>query len=495
MRGQRSILSAFLVIASAWTVVPPPVSANRQPPRRATQSWSPVLRLSLGPGASAGTVAAGGRSAIALWNGLRTRRSGPSGQWGPIQRLPHGAYASVAMNGSGQAVAVWRDSKGEGELIHVSSAGTRGPWGPRSTIVASRDRDRTLVENLSVAVADNGSAAVAWITAPDEHAFDFPDPSVLRVVYRSPGGSWGRPEVVSQASQALRQASNVVVGADGRVHVAFTDTSGMYVRTRAESGRWGARVRVAGTRGLNLAEVQPRLALARNGRNAVLAWAPARRRGYLARRITAVHRVGGAWGRAQKVAGRAPAVGWDLAWSGQRRVEIAWTNRRGVVTVASWRPLVGTLTHTPIAQLGPRQRYTSVDLAANPRGDLALTWTAPGTPRNLSHVEVADRPHGHGWSQVHRVPGRPQGDPIRVSPSAATVGSTWCGCTSQQTARASASGTPGSTPDRRLTAAAAPLRGTLVGVVGLRGWAELTRPRFGQPGDRGAGRPAAPATQ
>ena len=193
-----------------------------------------------------------------------------------------------------------QNAKGGGELIYVSSAGKRGPWGPPSTFVASRDFDRTLVGNLSVDIADDGSAAVAWISAPDEHAFDFPDPSVLRVVYRPPGGTWGRPEVVSRASNALRQPSNVVVGADGRVHVAFTDSSGMYVRTRAESGRWGARVRVAGTRGLDLEQVRPRLALARNDRNAVLAWAPARGGGFVARRITAVHRVGGAWGKPQR---------------------------------------------------------------------------------------------------------------------------------------------------------------------------------------------------
>ena len=125
-----------------------------------------------------------------------------------------------------------------------------------------------------------------------------------------------------------------------------------------------------------------------------------------------------------------------------------------MVTVASWRPVVGTVKRTPVAQLGPRQRYTGVDLAANPNGDLALTWEAPGTPRYLSHVEVAHRPRGHGWSPVHRVPGDPQATPCRLSPSAATAGSTWCGCTSQRTASASASGTPGSTPDRWSTATA-----------------------------------------
>jgi hypothetical protein len=142
----------------------------------------------------------------------------------------HGSDArdtQVAMNASGEAIAVWGLSNGAEAIVQASVRQAGGTWGAPVDLSAIG-----LVARPMVALNTAGDAAVIWLTAEDE-----PSGPVHRVdaAVRPAGEPWEAAENLSSAPAGDAQ---VAVDEGGTIIAIWTGSNGMRSVVRPAGGSW-----------------------------------------------------------------------------------------------------------------------------------------------------------------------------------------------------------------------------------------------------------------
>lgn len=413
-----------------------------------------MRRVTRRAGRSSALLAMGGLVLVVAGAGREEapRSSGAPGAARPAPVLLSGPGEEI--NGSvveradrrGDVLVVWPTRAGRASVLHSAWRPPSGGW---TTGIVSRG----IRGEFAVGLGADGRAVVAWTQLVGGG-------EVVEVSTRTPDGSWGAPQAITDPS-AVSFEPKVAVDEHGDGVAVWTRTpqfsSHRFAVQAAQltSGHWGAVQTVSPP---GPAASAPQIAVNARG-DAVIDWRSVTvSRGYGHSRVVAVSRQAGAsWSAAQVVADNAydAQVGLDDAGRAlsvfsvnprhrAQSVEAAraspggtWTRPTRLVPRGGYKPALavsangravaaweGTGERSPIARRrhgfpGPTiqasvfgaggrwsapvrvpARYAYGDevvAAADARGDLALAW------RSLTLPGVSVSPPGGGWSRPHLV--------------------------------------------------------------------------------------------
>ena len=171
---------------------------------------------------------AGGTSAAAvIWEGSATgvnsntlpsmSYKGPDGIWGATQNFDTASGVNVgahqiAVDGSGNALALWEPASGKGIEV-VAHNGTA--WGTPETISLSTTGNNYRAD---LAMNEPGDAAAVWLSRIDDASWNLP-PSVM-FSQRPTGGSWSTADSLSDGDTAIEDPS-VAINARGDILVTW----------------------------------------------------------------------------------------------------------------------------------------------------------------------------------------------------------------------------------------------------------------------------------
>jgi hypothetical protein len=327
-------------------------------------------------------------AAVAVWeeDGATTSRivaavRSPGGVWGAEQPLSasstFGIYGQqVAMDGRGDAVAVWQD----GGHIQVARHPANGTWTTARTL--STGDAATFPE---VAMTRFGTTVVVWQKRIARH-------DRIQVVRRPDGGAWSKVRTLSGAFGDAG-GPQVAVDAHGAATVVWErlwadGQNSAAVVSRGKHGVW-TRPRVLSPRGRP--GVGPHVTMNAGG-DTVVAWT-GRQSG--SRAIQAVvRRAGGTWSGVSNVsrATRVVLLG-DVAVDATGHATLAWHRWEGGlerVFVTSGRMNGHWGLAVPVSPLGEDATWAHVSVGA---GTTTVTW-------ETSVIEGVQRTPGNAWGPV-----------------------------------------------------------------------------------------------
>jgi hypothetical protein len=206
--------------------------------------------------------------------------SGAASQWEP----------SIAVNGSGNAYAVWTDRHNDlsGD-IHFAYRPAGGAWGVN--IQVNDDSVSTGQTGATIAVAASGNAYAVWEDDRTDYQGD------IYFAYRPAGGAWGANVRVNDDGGYVSQSDpSIAVDSNGNAYAVWSDYRNgdydIYFAHRPAAGSWEANVRVNDDSG-TASQSEPRIAVDGSG-NSYAVWTDYRdgdNNIYFAYRPT-----GGSWG-------------------------------------------------------------------------------------------------------------------------------------------------------------------------------------------------------
>jgi hypothetical protein len=194
-------------------------------------------------------------NAYAVWHDSRSGNADiyfshrpAGGTWGPNVRVDDDAgtttqiYPSIAVDPRGNAYAVWWDARNGNNDIYFSYRPAGGAWS--ANVMVSDDGTGRDQEHPSIAVDPSGNAYAVW------HDFRSGTNDDIYFSYRPAGGTWGANERVDDDAGTQRQAfPSIAVDPGGNAYAVWTDRRGendedVYFSYRPAGGSWGANVRV-----------------------------------------------------------------------------------------------------------------------------------------------------------------------------------------------------------------------------------------------------------
>jgi hypothetical protein len=136
----------------------------------------------------------------------------PSSGWSSAEQVDRGSPdgygvfgSDVAMDATGNAIAVWqRSGSGGGATVVASRYTPRNGWGPIERVDDDNSRDPY---QPTVAMAGNGTAIVIW-TAFDGGGYIFAN-------HYTPSGGWETPEAIDDATTGANSPEFLQVAMDG----------------------------------------------------------------------------------------------------------------------------------------------------------------------------------------------------------------------------------------------------------------------------------------
>ena len=243
--------------------------------RPAGGAWSGAVDLSLAGGDAVEPQVAidGAGNATAVWsrNGganfiVQSSTRAAGGPWSspPSDLSIAGGPAGepqIAVGASGEAVAVWSCNDGANRIVQSAARAAGGPWSGAVDLTATgSDSDKP-----QVALAPGGEAVAVW--ARDTVGFN----TVAQAALRSPGGSWSAAANLSTGA-SIAEAPQVAVDRAGDWIAVWSDSAAspsvILSATRPASGGWEGMRRLS-EQGEN--SVGAQIALAPDG-NGVAIW-------------------------------------------------------------------------------------------------------------------------------------------------------------------------------------------------------------------------------
>ena len=329
---------------------------------------------------------------------------------------------AVAVNGGGDAIAVWyghssttRLDLAPGTTRDVVSAAYRpsgGAWQmPVSVGMARGDsRPRAGVwPVLSAAIGPRGQAVVVW----SNPTLDGTD--VIRAAVRPTRGGWEKPIVLD--SGAINAGSyppqpHVAFDQLGNAIAIWPGAGGVRVAMKSAGKAWRGPVTIAS----DAYPATPRLAFDPRG-DAVAVWSASGRRGRVER--SAFRPAGGGWHAAVTIG----AGGWDevsppqVALDPHGNAVAAWTTGSDPDATccpndvrAAYRPAAGRW-QTPVT-LQRSAGSGSVRVALDRHGNAIAVWSSEaGGPRYPSVIRSAFRPARGPWRKPVTLAGPPPAGP------------------------------------------------------------------------------------
>jgi hypothetical protein len=241
----------------------------------AGSGWGTAVRVDVEEGDRSGPQVAidASGNAIAVWNqsdGAReniwANRSSPDGSWGVAQlieteNLGHASSPRVAMDPDGNATAVWHQSDGERASIWANRYTPSSGWGVADTIEKNDEGEARLPY---VAMDPDGNAMVVW------HQSDGTRFNIWASRY---DGTWGTPQLIDSDDTGDADTAEVGLDADGRATAVWKQFDGISVGIWADryvpGSGWGIAVRIEENDFGDA--LRPRLAVSANG-DAVAVW-------------------------------------------------------------------------------------------------------------------------------------------------------------------------------------------------------------------------------
>ena len=232
---------AVLLVSAAMLVVLPQAASGKLEPK--TISPADVA-------ASSPSVASDGAgNVVAVWRELaddkasiRAASRSPGGEWSPSAGISVAAAATeapeLAMDRLGNAVAVWHRSNGRDSVVQAAVRPAGGAWSAPQDLSSPGE----LAFNADVAVAA-GRAIVVWASLRDLR-------SVVRSSTRTISGPWSQPETASDPiSNAY--APQVAMDDQGNAVASWQWWDGAYrvvqAALRPVAGPWGMPETLSGT--------------------------------------------------------------------------------------------------------------------------------------------------------------------------------------------------------------------------------------------------------
>ncbi|MBC8265168.1 MAG: hypothetical protein H8E47_13720 [Anaerolineales bacterium] len=285
------------------------------------------------------------------------------GDWGANERVND--YTStvcyfdapaIAMDGSGNAYAVWDDQRSEGHHIYFAYRPAGGNWSTSSRV---DDEAGSGCRIPDIAVDAAGNAYAIWA---DRRAIFRTD---IYFVYRPAGDSWGASAKVNDVSVSDGPvAPAIAIDGMGNAYAVWTDFrnvssrwADIYFAYRPAGGQWGPNVRVNDDTG-RADQVEPGIAVDTTG-NAYAVWLDFRNDpdGYWDGPInnadiySAYRPVGGNWGPNERVnddTGTALQEIPSIAVDGAGNTYAVWEdNRNGAGDIYfAYRPAEGPIQAT-----------------------------------------------------------------------------------------------------------------------------------------------------
>ncbi len=163
------------------------------------------------------------------------------GELNPVNVSREGASGSaprIASDGAGNIAAVWREVDGDTSSIRAAFRPKGAPWGPAQRI----SLPAAATEGPKLAMDRSGNAVAIW------HSSSGGQNSVVQAAVRPAGGSWSAPQDLSAPSEAAFNADVAV--AAGRVTAVWTVLHDwrpvVQSSSRMIAGTWAAAETISG---------------------------------------------------------------------------------------------------------------------------------------------------------------------------------------------------------------------------------------------------------
>lgn len=250
------------------------------------------------------------------------------GSWGSNLRVDDDANnmpqssAAIAVHESGDAYAAWTDHREGNHDIYFSFRPAGGAWG--TNVKVSDDTSGARQSFPDIAVDGSGNAYAVWVDTRLESWGD------IYASYRPAGGVWAPNSQVDDGGAGIRQ-SNPAVAADanGNSYAVWQDgrDDAIYSSYHPAGGSWEANIQVDDT--LWVVRDHPAIAMTPGGDTYAM-WQDSRNG--TPDIYASVHPAGGSWETNVRVdddpGGRASQITPDLAVDGSGNAYAVWTDTR-----------------------------------------------------------------------------------------------------------------------------------------------------------------------
>jgi hypothetical protein len=296
----------------------------------------------------------------------------------------NGAYgAQVAMDGAGDATAVWTETENNRPAVKVTTRPVGGAWETPETISTEPLED----EEPVIAVDEAGDAVVAW----RESAGEF---TRIQVDYRPAGGSWTGPQAFS-AGIGSNLSPRVAIDSSGDAALVWQRGDSVMAALRPTGGSWSSASEVSPS---GTDATGPEVVIDATGQVTV-AWLytgnPFNFIDVASKPIAS-----GSWTVEAALSSRFEASGApQLSVDAAGEVFVVWTEGTGTGNIE----FASRDTHgswgTPETMSSTVYKAESPQLAANAAGDLVLAWKRAEGAAIV--VEGAYLRAGGSWSSPH----------------------------------------------------------------------------------------------
>jgi hypothetical protein len=297
-------------------------------------SWGTATLLEINPGAAASPQIRmdSNGNAIAVWvqndgtfNRMWANRYVAGQGWGTPQIIENNPgdtdFPRVAVNGSGNAMALWKQVNGVNYAIWANQYVVGQGWGT-ATLIETSSQD---VSEPWVAIDNNGNAMAVWRQS-------IPNPSIWANRYDVGSGSWGTPTLI-EPNPGFASFPHVEFDNNGNAIAAwyqkFGAPQGRHIwanRYDVGSGSWGAPTRLDSS---PLDAQGPSLAVNGSG-NAMAVWRQWDDQGVFIGIWANQYVVGQGWGTATLIeTGSAAADNPDVAMDSSGNATAVWKQSDG----------------------------------------------------------------------------------------------------------------------------------------------------------------------
>lgn len=249
------------------------------------------------------------------------------GTAGPVSGNGIAGHVRIAFDGSGNAVAVWRQNDGSNDSIFANRYTLEGGWGLAELIETETGTGNAGLPE--VAVDDSGNAISVW------RQWDGVYDSIWANTYTVATGDWGTADVIETNDGDSPDDPKVAVASNGdaiAVWEQYDDTyHSIWVNHyTAETGNWdGAAQIVDVIEGLPTSSTSLQVAVNDSG-DAILIWSQDDGTGTENKNIYAKYYTAGVWGSTELVENNSGSAGFpQVAFDGGGNAMAVWRQGSG----------------------------------------------------------------------------------------------------------------------------------------------------------------------
>ena len=302
----------------------------------------------------------------------------------PLSTPGHNAEApQLALDGAGNAIAVWSRSNGTNTIIQTATRPVGGPWqAPLELSIAGQNASEP-----QLAVDGAGDAVAVW------RRYDGAN-YIVQAASRQAGGTWQQPLDLSAAGQNA-EAPQVAIDSAGDAIAVWSRSDGtntiLQASSRVAGGAWQTPIDLSAT---GWSAASPQIAIAPSG-DAVAVWRRATGAGTLIERASKPP--GGYWQPPLPLSAAGQnASEPQLAVNGAGDALAIWLRSDGTNTIvqSSERPVGGDW-RTPRDLSEAGQNSSEPQIAVDSTGVAIAVWRRYSGTHDI--VQSATKPAGGTW--------------------------------------------------------------------------------------------------